>query len=328
MDEYDAIVATDSESLFQLLKERLDERYDENKYKIFKTDNLFMFVFDGTEEDALYSRRTLVDDRNRYYTDVRELTGSKTIRLGLGYDTETIKLIKDSGLEVVLRPGNNNPNWVGEKYIQAYFNEYENYNITPKYMIFSSNEVIGYPDHTSILRDYILDNKMKVVLIETEVQRGILKQEDIVGLTESLDYDVVRLFSMVPYIQERYKFYNYEGAEEIENTLYRAVTERNIRLIFFRAFKENRDDYVTDYQEYERTFNSFKQRIAEHNMYLGDASTMRPNQVNLIYKMLIGLGIFGGGMILLGMIFKINEKLNKLMIILGAPLSIIVPYNT
>jgi len=326
MDEYDAIVATDSESLFQLLKERLDERYDENKYKIFKTDNLFMFVFDGTEEDALYSRRTLVDDRNRYYTDVRELTGSKTIRLGLGYDTETIKLIKDSGLEVVLRPGNNNPNWVGEKYIQAYFNEYEKYNITPKYMIFSSNEVIGYPDHTSILRDYILDNKMKVVLIETEVQRGILKQEDIVGLTESLDYDVVRLFSMVPYIQERYKFYNYEGAEEIENTLYRAVTERNIRLIFFRAFKENRDDYVTDYQEYERTFNSFKQRIAEHNMYLGDASTMRPNQVNLIYKMLIGLGIFGGGMILLGMIFKINEKLNKLMIILGAPLSIIVPY--
>ena len=91
-----------------------------------------MFVFDGTEEDALYSRRTLVDDRNRYYTDVRELTGSKTIRLGLGYDTETIKLIKDSGLEVVLRPGNNNPNWVGEKYIHAIsFNEYEKYNITP-----------------------------------------------------------------------------------------------------------------------------------------------------------------------------------------------------
>ncbi|NLK43450.1 MAG: hypothetical protein GX300_03525 [Tissierellia bacterium] len=325
-DKYDLVVVTDSESLFQLLKVRMDERYDENKYKLFNTENQFIIILDGTEKEALYSKTTLIDENNKFYSDLRELTGSKLMRLGLGFDKDTIEIIKDSGLEVVLRPCNNNPNWIDEKYIKAYFKEHEKHNIVPKYMIFSSNEIIGYPDKTGVLREHLLANKMKVVLIETEVQRGVIEQEGIIGLTKDLNYEAIRLFSMVPYIQERYKFYNYEGAEEIENTLYRAVTERNIRLIFFRPFKENKTDYVTDYQEYERTFNSFKERIAEHNMSLGDASTMRYNQVSLIYKILIGFGLFGGGMLLLGIIFKINERLNKILIILGALLCIITPY--
>ena len=44
-----------------------------------------------------------------------------------------------------------------------------------------------------------------------------------------MDYNTVRVFSMWDYVQYRYGYYGYEGTEEIVNTLFRAIVERNIR---------------------------------------------------------------------------------------------------
>ncbi len=327
IDKYDIIGITNSEALYKFIEKGLKERYSENKYKIFKTEKQFVFLLDGTEKDVLYSKGViLVDNNNKAYSEKKELESSKLMRLGLGYDEEKVQLIKDSGLEVVLRPYNYNPSWIDEKYLEANFKEYDNYGIDPKYMIFTGEQVLGYPENINMVRDFMIENHMKVGLIETGVQRGHIEQKGIDGLVGALDYNAVRLFSMAPYIQERYKFYNYEGAEEIENTLYRAVTERNIRLIYFRPFKQDKNTYVTDYKEYERTFDSFKERIAEHKMVLGEASTMKSNYIGIVYKILMGLGVFGGGMILLGAMFTINSKLYKLMTILGIPFVIIIPF--
>lgn len=327
IDKYDVIAITNSETLYKFIENGLKERYSEKKYNVFKSEKEFVFLLDGTEKDALYSKGiVLIDNNDKNYAEKKDLEGSKLMRLGLGYDEDKIQTIKNSGLEIILRPFNYNPSWIDEKYIQASFKEYKNYDITPKYMIFTNDEILGYPEHLDMVRDFMTDNNIKVGLIESGVQRGHIEQTGIEGLTGALDYNAVRVFSVAPYIQERYKFYNYSGAEEIENTLYRAVTERNIRLILFRPFKQDKNTYVTDYKEYEKVFDSFTQRIAEHNMILGEASIMKTNYINLVYKIIIGLAIFGGGMILLGSIFNINEKLRKLIIILGVPLIIIIPF--
>ncbi len=327
IDKYDVVGVTNSESLFKFIEKGLEERYSENKYKIFKGEKEFYFLLDGTEKDALYTKGiVLIDNNDNAFSEIKSLEGSKLMRLGLGYDENKIQTIKNAGLEVVLRPFNYNSSWIDKKYINTCFKEYQNYNIKPKYMIFTGKEVLGYPDYIDTVRDSIIDNNMKIALIESGVQRGHIEQAGIEGLTGALDYNAVRLFSVAPYIQERYKFYNYSGAEEIENTLYRAVTERNIRIILFRPFKQDKNSYVTDYKEYEKVFDSFTKRIAEHNMKLGDASTMRVNYINLVYKIMIGLAILGGGMILLDSIFDMNDKLRKLMIVLGVPFVAIVPF--
>ena len=74
----------------------------------------------------------------------------------------------------------------------------------------------------------------------------------------STDYNVVRVFSVWDYIQYRYAYYGYEGAEEIENTLYRAIVERNIRIIYFKPIKQNDNSYayITDMDVYRDMFES------------------------------------------------------------------------
>lgn len=318
MDKHDVIAITNSESLYNFIEEGLRNRYDEDKYKIFSSESEYIFLLDGTEKDALYARRTtLIDNNNKPYSAKLELSGSKLFRLGLGYDEEKIQTIKESGLEIILRPFDYNPSWTGERYVKTSLDEYKNLNIKPRYMFFAGEQVLGYPNNLDILVDFMKENNTIVGLIESGEQRGHIKQTGLDDLTRVLDYNAVRVFSMDPYIQERYKFYNYDGAEEIENTLYRAVTERNIGLIYFRPFKSDSYTYVTDEKEYEDTFNSLRSRIAEHGMILGEASVMESNVVNPIFKILIGLGILGAGILLVESIFKINRKIKMLAIILG-----------
>lgn len=318
MDKHDVIAITNSESLYNFIEEGLKNRYDEDKYKIFNSESEYIFLLDGTEKDALYARRTtLIDNNNKPYSAKMELSGSKLFRLGLGYDEEKIQTIKESGLEIILRPFDYNPSWTGERYVKTSLDEYRNFNIKPRYMFFAGEQVLGYPNNLDILVDFMKENNTIVGLIESGEQRGHIKQTGLDDLTRVLDYNAVRVFSMDPYIQERYKFYNYNGAEEIENTLYRAVTERNIGLIYFRPFKSDSYTYVTDEKEYEETFNSLRSRIAEHGMILGEASVMESNVVNPIFKILIGLGILGAGILLVESIFKINRKIKMLAIILG-----------
>ncbi|MDR7856567.1 DUF5693 family protein [Tissierella sp.] len=327
VDKYDVVVTTNSESLFTSIEDGLKGRYEEDLFEVFKSQNDFIFLLDATVRDALFIRPpVLVNNYNKPYIDKKELISSKLIRLGLGFDEEKIKTIKEAGLEVILRPMSYNPSWCGEKYINANLEDYARFDVKAKYMIFSGEEVMGYPANIDIVREFMEKNNTKIGLIESGVQRGHIEQEGLDELTEVLDYNAIRVFSIPPYIQERYKFYNYSGSEEIENTIYRAVTERNIRLVFFRPFKYDNNSYVTNYEEYERMFESFEERIAEHGMVLGDASVMPNNTVNIIFKILIGLGILGGGIIMLEGMFNINEKFKKLLIIAGILFIIVFPF--
>ena len=320
IDRYDLVATTNSESLYKFIEKGLKERYNPKKYKIIESGDEYIFVLDGTSKEALYEKGVvLIDSKGKPYIEQKELVGSKLMKLGLGYDVEKVKIIKDSGLDVIIRPFNYNPSWTSKKHVEASLNEYQKLNIEPKYMLFTGEEVLGYPNNIDIVKKFVKDNNAKIGLIESGVQRGHAKQKGIEDFTRELNYNAIRTFSVEPYIQERYKYYNYEGAEEIENTLYRAVTERNIRLIYFRPFKHDSTTYVTDYKEYEKTFNDFKNRIAEHGMTLGESSVMEPNVTNSILKMLIALGVLGGGILLAQYILNINDKLKTIKIALGIP---------
>ena len=329
--EYDLVVTTNSESTYEFIYEGLSKRYDKEKFNVLKSEDKFLFILEGESQDALYTR-SIAYDGNKAYMEKRELSDSKLMRLGLGYDKEKIEIIKDAGLDLILRPSNYNPNWISERYIEANFEEYEKFQIQPKYMLFTGDEVLGYPEDIDLVREFMEENNTKIGLIESGVQRGHLKQEGLDDLTRELDYNAVRVFSIPGYIQERYKHYNYDGAEEIENTLYRAVTERNIRLIYFRPFKYNTNSYVTNLKDYQDTFHRFEERIGKHGMSLGEASVMESKNINNVLKILVGLGILGGGIILIDTIFIINKKLKYIGIIVGSIgigiVALIAPYTS
>jgi len=117
----------------------------------------------------------------------------------------------------------------------------------------------------------------------------------------------------------RYQYYGYEGAKEIENTLFRAITERNIRIIYYKPIRELDDYhvYVTDVDEYKTMFENLNARLTRHGITLGQASIMDVYTVRRLIKVLIGFGCISGAVLLLGAFLPMKKKLSLVLLGLG-----------
>ena len=177
---------------------------------------------------------------------------------------------------------------------------YERYGITPTYIIAGGKAVIGYDDGGEFALDYIRDNGITIGLIETNVQRENIMQSGVEDAAVATDYNTVRVFSVWDYIQYRYGYYGYEGAEEVENTLYRAIVERNVRVIYFKPVKQtdNSFAYITDVDVYRDMFEGLNQRLAAHGISMGRASVMDNFQIPSLVMLVLGLGAGVGGALL------------------------------
>ncbi|AOY74833.1 DUF5693 family protein [Clostridium formicaceticum] len=324
INEFDVFVTTRTQEVFDFIAKGLTERYDTEHFEILSHQAPFAIVMKGTIEDALYQQNLYLIDADRKASLQRHKPySSKLMQVGLGFDVEKINTIKESGLKVLPRPYTYKA-WMSETYLETVFEEFETYAMKPSVFIFSGGEVLGYPVADDLVTRYMIANDIKAGLIETSVQRSHLDQDGIDLMVRSLDYNAVRIFSVWPYIQERFKYYNYEGAEEIENTLYRAVTERNIRLIYFKPIKHDKYNirydqfiYLTDYSEYEKMFERFETRIGQHGMTLGRSSTMDSIRVRIAKQTLMGWGIVAASILLLGYLLKLNKKMKYGLLAIG-----------
>lgn len=301
--DYDLVVTTKSADVATFITEGLTERYPNEFWSKSSSDEGFLFTVKGSEQEALYSASSkLVDVKGEVAKEEKQLYSSQVADIGLGFDEEKIEMIKSTGLKVIPRPINYSK--YSEEVVDAFIKEMKNYDIMPSVMIFNGKEVLGYEESISIMYNYMEENGIKVGLVESSVQREHIEQEGLEKLTEYLNYDAVRVFSTWEYIQERFKHYNYEGAEEIENSFYRAITERNIRLVYFRPFKFNHYDYVTDYAEYQKTFDGLKGRLSSHGISLGEFSTMDYFRVSSTKLILMGWSLVAASILLLMLLLR------------------------
>lgn len=316
IDKYDVLVFTKSDEVFDFILDGLNSRYDKDKFEILSEGNKHLILLKGTIYDMIYKQNVSFSDVDGKGVAIKQNPySSKLIKLGLGFDKDKIKEIREGGLKVFARPSNYKL-WTSEIYIDALFDDFKKLDIIPPVLIFPGDEILGFPNNSNV-REFMQENDIKLGMIETAVQREHIEQKGLNELARDLDYNAVRIFSVWPYIQERFKFYNYEGAEEIENTLYRAVTERNIRLIYFKPFKENKVSYVTEFKEYEKMFSRFEKRIAAHDISIGRSSVMNSNRVRLSKQTLMGWGIVAVAVLLLSSLFKMSSKVKYILLGLG-----------
>ncbi len=315
--DYDVVAVTDSQETFDFIAEGMNSRYPQERFELLEGEDESTVIVKGTISDALFLKGiNSIDIEGDTFRTETKLYSSKLTRLSLGLDPDKVKLIQDNGLEVMPRPYNY-LGWIDEKFLNATLEEYEALNIVPEVFIFDGDRVLGYPELIDQTADYMRDNNIKLGMIEDSVQREHIEQEGLAELAEALDFNAVRVFSVWDFIQERFKYYGYEGAEEIENTLYRAVTERNIRLIYFKPFKWDKTIYVTNIDEYQKMFERFEYRIAEHGMSLGASSTLTPVRVRFRYMLLMAYGLVAAGLLLLKSILKLNKKHEMILLALG-----------
>lgn len=290
------IAKTDDTKLANFIKEGLENRYPKEFYDMYYIENINYFVIKSDEE-------------------IKNVYKEEKDKIRFGFDDNKVKLIKESGMEVIFRPINNDK--FPQRLVKAYKNEFLRHQIRPKVYLFGGNDVIGYPGYEKELSDFMKENGVTVALLETQVQRSNVEVEGIEDLTVALNYDAVRTFSMDNYIQQRYQYYNYSGSEEIENTIYRAITERNIRLVYFKPFKWNDDRYVTNITEYARMFKSLKTRLLSHGMYIGDFTVMPMNTSNKILVIIAGISLVAIGILRIMQYIRLYLRWQLAMLSLG-----------
>lgn len=317
-DVFDVVVSCQG-PIREFVKQGITERIQPDRYILWEEDDALFVFLDGTADVTLYSEKYKYQNSdNTGYQERIDIVSSKIMFISLGFLPEKVAEIQKAEMNIVPRTMSYN-GWNDTKFAQAVLEGYQEYGIQPDYIIVGGQAVFGYDEGLDFARDYILNNNVTIGLIENTTQRQNIMQFGVEEVAQSSQYDAVRVFTVWPYIQNRYQYYGYEGAKEIENTLFRAVVERNIRVIYYKPIFEMEDlhTYVTDVEEYQQLFYNLEERLAEHGFTPGKAVQMAPYQVGAIQKIMMGLGSVLGVLLLLGILFPIPKKVQLALGIVG-----------
>lgn len=316
----DVIVTTGDKSLYDYLIFGLTERYDKEFFSTHELDNVYYIVLKGTNDDIYYGDVQKVNNlQGKGVYELKQVLDSRLMNIAVGYDDEKIQQAKDAGLDVILRPINF-PTY-NEKLADVYKASNEKYNLEPRIYIVHGKEILGYPDNEASLLNYINEENIAIGLIESSTQREHLEAEGLEDLVEDSGYNALRVFTMWDYIRQRNEYYNYEGAEEIENTMFRAITERNIRAIYFKPFfeKDKSNKYLYDEEEYERTLNSLQDRLAKHDIGLGKATAMEEFHIGAKRLSILSFGIILAAIFLFIKMFNIKNMKASYLYLFALP---------
>jgi hypothetical protein len=319
-DKYDVLIEAASTDAFNFIAEGVRARYQPENYFIVQTGNGGYIVLNGTAKQTLYSEKyKLMSSVKKGFVEKDEIVSSKLMYVNFGLLPSKVKIVEDAGMEIMPRTASYE-GWNDTKYAKAVIAGYEKLGKAPEYMIVGGESVIGYDDGVDTAKDYITKNNITIGLIENTTQLQNILQYGVNDIVKSSGYDAVRIFSVWDYIQNRYQYYGYEGAKEIENTLFRAVVERNVRLIYFKPIKEFKDQhvYVTDFDEYKNMFSNLQTRLDKHNIEFGDAaSVMDQYKVSLFAKLAMALGCVAAAVLLIRTIIPVSRRLTVGLAALG-----------
>ncbi|MDR0424567.1 MAG: DUF5693 family protein [Clostridiales Family XIII bacterium] len=322
-DAYDLMIRMGSKEAYDFVTQALLARYDNAKILCYPDDDAEKggyALIDGTPDITLYTPEYKEQNsKGGGFIELIDIVDSKLMYLSLGMLPEKVELIQSVGMEVIPRTASYDT-WNGRRYAKAVLADYEKLGVKPSYLIVGGEGVPGFDDGIEVMGAYVDENDIKIGVIEDTTQLQNILQHGVLELTEYRGYDAVRVFSVWNYIQNRYQYYGYEGAKEIENTLFRTVVERNVRVIYYKPIKEIKDfhTYVTDTGEYRELFANLEKRLERHGFSQGDAKAMAPYKVGFAIKLIIGLGCVAAALLLLELILPMPMRTRYKLLGLGS----------
>lgn len=197
------------------------------------------------------------------------------------FSDQDASIIKDAGLGLILSP-------TGEMPLTALNDWKTTLDATYSLYLSSGGTVKG-----------LADSGLTIGLVEDHSQYGPLPipEFDSSKATNAM----TRVFYLYPEYAARYGAYGYNGAQEIENILYRAMIDRNVRVLWLTPFvSADTGAIISNLDEYAQMLSNLQSRIAEHSLTIGKSFGMilpySPNQIELLISY---FGVAAGGVLLL-----------------------------
>ncbi|MGM9568342.1 MAG: DUF5693 family protein [Clostridia bacterium] len=287
----------------------------------------FDWIVDAYESRAEGIHYEAVRDGNTGYLWIYRtdsgLTGDKWMEFSLGLWPDQVEMIENSGCTVIPRTktmdGAN-----GEQFASAVFDDFEAYE--SPYFMNSGDSLPGYDDEnwSEALAGYLDRTDAAVVVTESMTEQGNINWNGFSAFVESTGYKAVRAFNMWDFVQQRYQVYGYEGPEEIVNSLYRTIYERNCHLIYLSPIlKEGAKDkeiekiYITDPDAYEQMITGLFERMDSYGYSFETLTPAENYNPGTFLRFLIGVGEIAAAVMLLLLFVKLSGKAKHILLGVG-----------
>lgn len=314
---YDLIVKGDRAAL-DFIEKGLSEVLRSKRKMTHPDENTL--IIEGNPGDYLSDNTAIRDLEGNPMGGMRFAEASKLEYVGLGYIDAQVHQAKKSGMKIALRPSYVAELQDASKSIRRFASALDRYKLDPDYILFSGQEALGW-DEIDQMAEVLKKRNIAVAMVESSVQREHLEVKGMKQLVEKMDYKAIRAFTTWQFIQRRYDYEipGHHQGEEIVNTYYRAITERNIRLIYFKPFIQKNGKLVTDQGIYKLRLNDLENRLWQtHRIVPGKLSLMRPLNIVRVVQMISALGVLAASFVLLDNLFKLKRKLFYNLFGLGA----------
>lgn len=306
-DINDSVVIVEDERYVDWICDAIEERVDEVEYRRYEEDGVSYFFF--------------VSQRGG-------LAGGEILDLPIGIWPETLKTVTEHGMQVIPRTETMEKR-NGERFARSFLKVLDEFD--SPYFLNMGDTLLGYDteEGKAVLRDYLRETGKSVGFFEENDQSGNLIWPGLTQLLEQTGYHGVRLFNEWPYIQNRYAYYGYEGPEEITNSLFRAVAERNCRIIYLTMILRPENDvgvnanenlwlYITDPAAYEKLLGDLDVRLGTLGYEKGVVRAMELQTPGILWRVLEGIGAVAAAVVLLDLFLCLAARTEYLLLGLGA----------
>ena len=306
-DVSDAIIWTETAAAYEWMLDAFNARFENFEAKTY-LEGEHGFIFIRQQENGM--------------------KGEKLLDLRLGIWPGTVELIERHGYQIVPRTVTQK-DMNGTKFAEAYIDVLKHYNAP--YFMNNGDELVGYESDEGwdLLVQYLNESGASVAMMEQNDQSQNQTWPGIEDLLNETGYRGIRVFNEWAYIQNRYQYCGYEGPEEITNTFFRAIAERNCKVIFLKMILEPDSDvswdadekewvYITDPAEYEKLLADLDTRLAPLGYTRGTVPAMQMEDPSVLLKVVQGIGTAALIVILLDLFFFISKRWRTILLALGA----------
>ncbi|MCL6451883.1 MAG: F0F1 ATP synthase subunit B, partial [Acetobacteraceae bacterium] len=208
-------------------------------------------------------------------------------KMGLGIWERDLRLARDAGLAVVVRPLNW-PGITGEE-VREFFSSLDGFTVSA--VAFAGYEALGYPDHLDGVAREMVRRGWPLGMVEAPVQRGYILQRGTEDLARLMDYRVVRVYAIARKELDKLKL-----GEAVDRWL-RGAKERNIRVLYLRPLLEGeaRGRELPATSEY---VSEVARELRLSGFSFGLPRPFAPLGVRLRYAWLMAWGVAAGALLL------------------------------